>query len=444
MWNLKRYTRARGVGSSTVLLGVGAGLITMAASTIAVDTSFYFAAQNQLQTAVDAAALAGAAALPDGTSFAKTQATAMAQENLVAGQELASSDLTYRTSSTTFEVAGKKQVPTIMAKFVCALSAGGTQIGEEGDGDGDGDVDTSHCDFMTVKAYSKALPAARDTILVIDASNSMDDLGNNRPMADVKSAAVSYVNTILNFHSESVDRIGLVSFHQTATLRKALKSQTEDSNFTSLKSSVNSISLFSGTGWNTNYQVGLKAALDELQSHGRPNAQKIIIFMTDGMPNLPAPTSYYSYDSDEPYKKCTDIVDNSAAVKAKCKKTNGQTVCPVLPSSTITDSMISSSAVSCGTTYVNNMQTVTNAQTDRAKTMDVTIHTINISNVMNQQNSEAIVKRLLKNPNWEPNQVHYMASTTDGLEYEATQYRASEITNVYNQIAEDIHIKLSQ
>jgi hypothetical protein len=295
---------------------------------------------------------------------------------------------------------------------------------------------------MKVVAYSSAAPAARDTILVIDTSSSMDDLGNGRPMKDIKTSATNFINTIANLDNESVDRIGLVSFNQTGTLQIGLTSQTTSLGFSSVKTKVSNLKLFTGTGWNTNYETGLKAALDELQAHGRKNARKSIIFMTDGMPNIPAPDSYYSYNRNEPYLKCVDMVNNSSAVKAKCVIKNGQKVCPVLPSSQITASMIPANAFSCVTAYVEAMTTKTNAQTDRAKTLDVTIHTISLYDSSQDDGAQAILRAMLKAPNWRPSQLEYMADTTDGQQYEAANYDANRIQQIYATIAQDINIKL--
>jgi hypothetical protein len=248
---------------------------------------------------------------------------------------------------------------------------------------------------------------------------------------------------VATLKSESVDRIGLVSFNQTATLQQGLISQQQSPGFSAVKNKITGLKLFSGAGWNTNYQAGLKTALDEMEAHGRKNADKMIIFMTDGRPNLPAPSNYYSYSSSGPYTKCTDMVDNSSAVKAKCYKSGGRTICPVLPSSIITDSMISSSAVSCGTTYVNYMESSTNSQTDRANTMNVTIHTIAIHGTDDTDTAQAVLRRLIKEPDWVPPQLDYMASTTKGQQYDAPNYDAARINQIYSQVAQDIHIKLS-
>lgn len=448
MQNVLTHSSHRRVnrGASNIILTIGATILGLGTSVLAVDLPYYFAAQNQLQTTVDAAALAGASALPDGEQQAKDAAYQLASKNPVGGKTLQTADLQYKTTGSSFEVIGSSKVNTIIANFVCSMSAkngAGKEIEDGGvdTGGSGGSAATDGCSYMTVYAHSKAVPAARDTILVIDTSNSMDDLGNNRPFTYVKTAAKNYVDKIINLQSESVDRLALVNFDQSGKLVQGLISQQQSPGYSLIKTKIDGLKLFSGAGWNTNYEAGLKLAIDELAAHGRKNSDKIVIFLTDGNPNLPAPSSYYSYSSSEPYRKCTDPVNNSSAVKAKCYYQNGQKICPTLPSSVITDSMIPASAVSCGTTYVNHMQSVTNTQTERANNLNITIHTISIHTP--DGNSIAVLRRLLKDPDWEPTQLEYMATTTKGQQYEAEYYDAAKINQVYEEVAQDIHIKLS-
>jgi hypothetical protein len=438
--------RQSAYGGSAIILSIGAMLVALGGAVMAVDLPFYFATQNQLQTAVDAAALAGASALPAGEVEAEEAALELAYENPVASQLLDESNLTFSVDKSKFKVTGEVFVPTIMGKLLCALSgnSGGQEIeGEELEGGISGNGPSgSSCNNMKVVAGSSAAPAARDTILVIDTSNSMDDLGNNRPMKDIKTAANKFISIITALDNDSVDRIGLVSFDQSGTKQIGLTSASQSPGFTSVKNKVNGLKLFNGIGWNTNYEPGLKLALDELQNNGRKNASKIIIFMTDGIPNLPAPDSYYSYNKNEPYRKCIDPVHNSQPVKNLCYTKNGQKICPALPNAAIKDSMISSSDVQCANTYVDAMESKTNLQTERAKNMDVTIHTISLYAPDLSGNSQDIMRRLLKQPTWRPEQLEYMAQRTEGQQYEAANYDSNKIQEIYETVAQDIHVKL--
>lgn len=442
-WSKKRRSS---FGGASTILGIGAAVIGVSASVFAIDVPYYFNAQNQLQTAVDAAALAGAAQLPNGTTQAQQAALNLAQKNMVAGKTLQNGDLTFKATKSKFTVTGKTQVPTLIGKFLCAFGRMPSRDPNQTTTNGapTGDRATGGCDNMSVSAASSAAPAARDTVLVIDASSSMYSLGNGRPLSDVQKAAINYIKTIAALQNDSVDRIGLVKFNETATLLNPLTSQQESAQYSSVQTKVSAITLYNGSSWNTNYQAGLKVALDELASRGRPNAEQRVIFMTDGMPNQPAPTSYYQYSSAYPYNKCIDIVNNSTAVKALCTRKNGQLVCPVLPNPKITPALIPSSAVSCTKTYVDNLAAVTNAQTDRAKGMGVTIDTIVINDPNDSDNASAVLRIMLKDPSWDPIVVaHYMNITTGGQGYTALAYDATAINSIYAKIAQDIHIRLT-
>lgn len=451
---MRNLSRKSSLGGSTTIMSIGAVLMGLSASVFAIDMPAYFNARNELQTSVDAAALAGAAELPDGEAYAEDAAYDLASANPVAGIQLDESNLSYQSSQSKFTVTGQVEVPTIIGKFVCALSGklSGREQGGEAQNDGTSSGSDSstanggsgNCSTMKVVAYSSAAPAARDTILVIDTSSSMSSLGNNRPLTDVQKAAVNYINTIARLQNDSVDRIGLVKFDETAVLQNTLTSQQDSPGYGNVLSKVNSLRLYSGPSWNTNYKAGLQAALDELQSHGRPNADKRIIFMTDGMPNQPAPSNYYSYSSTYPYNKCIDMVNNSSGVKALCTKKNGRTVCPVLPNPQITPNLIPSAATQCAKTYVDNIKTLTNEQTDRAKAMNVTIDTIIIHDPNYQDNATNIMRIMLKDPSWNPVDIaYYMNDTTGGQSFYALAYNANDINSIYANIAQDIHIKLT-
>lgn len=474
-----------GAGVNVVLL-TGLTFTGVMVSTLAIDFGTYFTVQNQLQTAVDAAALAGAAKLPLGDAYAEEAALEQAQSNLVAGAELTADDLEFTPDGNAFSVSGQSTFDSIISKMMF----GGCLDAVYGDNKPPGCA-------MTVYAHSKALPAARDTILVIDTSSSMDDLGNNRPVNDVKSAANKYIDLVAQFDNESVDRIGLVTFDQTGKLQIGLTSQQQSTEFATVKTKVSGITLFSGSGWNTNYEAGLKKALDELQAHGRPNAEKIIIFMTDGKPNLPAPPNYYKSLSDKaPIDRCTNPVETATEVKQQiCNYTtvNGERVysnchtrtniastaknkyvsynsateepvckiyknssgsltyssCEALGHNVISDAMLekyqNNERSDCGQTYMDYMVGQINAQTDRAYEDDVTIHTIEISEVdTSPYASREILRRLVyEPPGWTPGALAYMTDTTNGTTYQSENYNASAIEAIYEEIAEDIHVRLT-
>ncbi|MBX2861074.1 MAG: VWA domain-containing protein, partial [Vampirovibrio sp.] len=265
------------------IFSIGVLVISLCVSTLAVDLPFYFAAQNQLQTAVNAAALAGAANLPDGNDEAVEAALDMAAQNPVTNKILEESNLTFDSNGNVFEVRGEVEVDTIMAKILCGLTGVVDTVAGDGDGgEGEGESSGMSCNSMKVGAYAKALPAARDTILVIDMSTSMDDLGGDQPVTDVKEAGIAFVDQVLALDSESVDRIGVVSFDRYGNNRISLTSQNDSANFEAVKGAIMDMPLYGGGGWNTNFQAGMQVAMDEMLANGRQNAKKTIVFMTDG------------------------------------------------------------------------------------------------------------------------------------------------------------------
>ncbi len=448
---MRKISKAKG---HNTVMAIGIMLFGFVAAPFAIDVPTYFAVQQQLQTAVDAAALAGAAKLPYGESRAERAAYAVAQENHVQGKSLEASQLTYSYQGANMGVRGQVDMPTVTHKMLCALGLNGSVKNDEkkklNERTGQkntsaGGSDGNHCNGLLVTADARAVPAARDTILVIDTSSSMDDLGNNRPFADVRTAAHAFVDELAAMRSQNVDRIGLVQFNQTSKLESGLISQDESPRYSLIKSKLNSLKLFSGSGWNTNYETGLKTAVDELEKSGRKNSVKTVIFLTDGLPNTPGPSDYYLYSRSEPYKKCTDIVENSPEVRALCKpNSKGQTVCPKLPSPEIKSSMISSSAQSCALKYTDHMTNVLKAQADRAKSLDITIHTISITDKSRPDNAHEVLRRMIKDDKWDPKLLEYMANTTEGEQFESANYDSYRIRQIFETVAKDIRVVLSK
>jgi hypothetical protein len=430
----------KGLGENTLIAG-GVIILGLMLSTMGIDVGMYMNAQNQLQTVVNTAALAGASKLPVGTSQAYSRAQYVASENKVLGQTLTPAQLTIQTTATSVAVNGKTPYAPMIMQAFCQSGLFNTDKTTQGQA---AVLSSASCGTMDVVASAKAIPAARDTMLVIDTSSSMLSLGNNRPLRDVQQAANLFITMVASQATQSSDRIGLVKFDQQGYLQIGLTSQQQSTGYSTVKSKVNGLTTFNGSGWNTNYTEGLKKALDELQANGRANAQKRIIFMTDGMPNLPAPANYYTYNRNEPYRKCTDPVNNSTVVKNLCtRNSKGQLVCPVLPSTSITNNMINATAVSCGQGYTSFMEAAANAQTDRAEAMKVVIDTIQISEDNATDNATGILRRLIKQPGWDPQQLAYMRDTTQGKSYEARNYDAARITAIYQEAAKQIRVKLT-
>lgn len=400
------------------ILSIGLLLSTFLATPFAIDIPTYFSVQQQLQTAVDSAALAGASKLPFSQYEAETAAYEMASQNPVAGRTLEPDELEFSYSGANMKVSANVQINTITAGLMCSLGSfiggGNGKLanppdddedmleGQEGNGGGESD-----CESMSVTASAKAVPAPRDTILVIDTSNSMDDLGGNQPFKDVKNSAHSFLDMLINMNSDSVDRVGLVKFDKTASIKHSLVSEADAPGFSSVKVAINELSLYSGSGWNTNYEAGLDKALDELEAHGRPHAHKTVVFFTDGKPNLPGPSS-------PSIETCVNYYNK------------GQ----------------KSSAKSCANTYVNHMISQTKSQTNRAAAMNATIHTIEI-NDPDVGASLPLLQKLLQDNDWQPGLLEDMATRTDGDQFIAEATDTAAILEIFQKVAKIVTVKLT-
>lgn len=120
-------------------------------------------------------------------------------------------------------------------------------------------------------------PIARDTILVLDISGSMQGV----PLTEMKKSAVAFCQTVLT-DGGSNNRVGLVVY-DTGVYTYELTSDVQ-----SLISSINALR----EGSRTNLQGALQQAMEMMDSSGRPGAVKNIIVMTDGLPNEGGYTTY--------------------------------------------------------------------------------------------------------------------------------------------------------
>lgn len=410
----QRYRHAKGMGHQILLLGVGSTLVGLMMAPFAIDAAFYFTAQNQLQTATNAAALAGGQAMFLGEGEAEEAALELAAANPVAGEGLTMDDLTFETGSGSFGVRAEKKIPTIVTKLLCDFASKGPGKEIEGDGSdsgsGEGDEGgaSQNCSEMTISASAKAVGAPRDTILVLDTSSSMDDLGRGQPFRDVRDAAESFLDMIVTMEDDSpnsLDKVALVKFDRSAQLVRTLTSTHDSPGLNSLKGDLDDLRLYTGSGWNTNYESGLKVALDELAKKGRASAHKTIIFFTDGEPNLPEGSTnintclYYKYYYSSSYAR------------------------------------------NCTRNYVNYMIGQTNTQIDRAKDMDVTIHTIQISDA-EAGNSLETLRWLLNDNRWEPGLLDSMANDTEGEQFEAASSDGDAIKEIFRKVAKIVNVKL--
>ncbi|MEK7461933.1 MAG: vWA domain-containing protein, partial [Patescibacteria group bacterium] len=130
-----------------------------------------------------------------------------------------------------------------------------------------------------------------DVALVMDRSGSMAFLGTTppQPLTDVKSAARYFTDQL-----EGNTLYSLISFANEATNPI---DATLDAGLETIKKAINNIAIAAVGGvQNTNIGTGILAARDELNSaRHRKDANKAVVLLTDGVPNLPIKTGVQNY-----------------------------------------------------------------------------------------------------------------------------------------------------
>ncbi|MDO8728940.1 MAG: VWA domain-containing protein [bacterium] len=159
---------------------------------------------------------------------------------------------------------------------------------EKLDGGGSSPITFNWSEPLKVKEDICGYPV--DVALVIDRSGSMTFLGANppQPLTDVKSAARYFTDQL-----EGNTLYSLVSFANEAT--KPIDA-TLDAGLETIKRAVNNISIVTTSLQNTNLGAGILAAREELNSvRHRQKADKAIVLLTDGVPNLPIKSGVVTY-----------------------------------------------------------------------------------------------------------------------------------------------------
>ena len=119
-----------------------------------------------------------------------------------------------------------------------------------------------------------------DIVLVLDTSGSM----SGQKLTSLKNAANNFIDATADAN-EGLDqsdqsRISIVTFASGSNVRQQLNYVT-DQNAQQYKNTIRGLSA-SGATW---AEAGLETAQNQLNSHPRQDAQKVVIFFTDGQPN---------------------------------------------------------------------------------------------------------------------------------------------------------------
>jgi Flp pilus assembly protein TadG len=299
-------------------------IVLLGFAALVLDVGHAYLAQRRLQASVDAAALAGADGLPTVAS-----ATALANTYGAGGNNspLGLSDVQMTVSTKCLAnapgctpanavvVSESAAVPTVFGKVLGINSF------------------TVHA---TATACSPCSSKPLDVMLVLDRTGSMcttDSGADDHPQCTDMENARNGLKTFLSYMDPTLDHVGFAVLPPAA-------SQTDvcpytagpyaspndnyvlvplSSNYASSPGVLNmssplvsAIDCVQANG-TTSYANALEAAQAELVKDGRPNTQKIIVFMSDGAANT-GPTSY---PQSSPYRAtpCHQGIASSQAIQ---------------------------------------------------------------------------------------------------------------------------------
>lgn len=114
-------------------------------------------------------------------------------------------------------------------------------------------------------------PVTKDIVLVLDNSGSMK---KNDPEFIAKQAVVEFISGL-----DEATRVAVIIFDQTVRVAVPLVDMSETTRETILQS----LDQINYKGLYTDSPAGIERAIYELKTNGRMDAQKIIVFMTDGI-----------------------------------------------------------------------------------------------------------------------------------------------------------------
>lgn len=130
--------------------------------------------------------------------------------------------------------------------------------------------------WVTLPGEATAVTTASERIavsLVIDTSGSMAETDSNHLR---KTAADIFVDML-----SPEDHVGIVSFASEATELVPMQQVGDTTNKQTIKSTLASITELNG---NTNYRAAFEKAEEQLGSIDDPTVRKVILFLTDGVP----------------------------------------------------------------------------------------------------------------------------------------------------------------
>lgn len=278
----------RGDCRGSVSIWFAGGLVaTLGISSLAVDMSYFYVTSNRLQTAADAAALAGAMVMSDKTAMRK-EAKKYAQMNVPEDAKiLVDSDIIsgrWNHGSREFTAGGN---PQNAVKVTTRMSQeSGNPVGTFFAGVlGINDVD------ITTSAVAAFDPVDDwDFVVAQDVTSSF-----STEIADARDADQALLDCIRDNATGGADPLwGMVLFTGVSTNYEPLQSVAD--NYWSLSQSVSDLTLCNGPGMpicsGTHVAPGITAAtnLFATSPHG-PEINRAVVVVGDGAPNPTGPNS---------------------------------------------------------------------------------------------------------------------------------------------------------
>jgi Flp pilus assembly protein TadG len=303
--------KARGERGQILAVVALALVALLGVAAFSIDVGYAYYAKRQLQSATDAAALAGAQDLPNATSAIAT-ATTYASDNTPANLAFT---FTYTTTCTA----------TAVVATGCVSSVNPNQLTVSGSAS----TDTwfakifgiNHFDVSThANACSPCSSTPVDIVIAVDRTGSMcsptDSSGNCIDLDNAKDG----IRTMLTDLNPPYAQIGMVAFPPVQTTAsspcggpynslggngydgydsasRGYVTDTINGNYKTGNVLNTSSSLYLHTddgpassciqaGGNTSYSEALRQARAELAANGRPNVPDYIVFLTDGEANI--------------------------------------------------------------------------------------------------------------------------------------------------------------
>jgi Flp pilus assembly protein TadG len=337
--------RARGERGQVLLVMALALVALLGVAAFAIDVGYAYYAKRQLQSATDAAALAGAQDLPTGATAIATAAS-YAAANTPAN--LSGLTFTYTTKCTATSIIATGCVANVNPNELVVTGSASTNtwfaklFG------------INHFDVSThANACSPCSSTPVDIVIAVDRTGSMcSPTGPNGTCTDLNNAKDG-IRTMLGMMNPPYAQIGMLDFppvQDTSTdpcsapynslggngydgydsATRGYLTDTINSNYKTGAALNPSSGLYLHTvdgddsscieaGGNTSYSEALRQAQAELLAHGRPNVPNYIVFLTDGEANIGSvygPNTAYPQGNSDDQHPCQTAIDLATAYKA--------------------------------------------------------------------------------------------------------------------------------